>query len=278
MKKFYKLSLILVLLVTLLVFTTGVYSQDNEKKYTEQQYRSALNMLDPRSFDPELDPDIDMYINTWTNSIPINSHGMLVERYIMTHCDDPLNPPRKGAVLKYTNRFSRALLDIGCITSPTTLKGEQEIFYFVEGEGEISGGGKTFKVRKGILALVPAELEFTLLNTGDKPLIMYLINEPIPDGFRPNDNILVKDEGTTIYRDQKGYNHAHWIHNGKEIFNINDGLGTLSAVNIGTMHSMTIGLRTLMAKESRKSGHWSAGKISNNSVGRFDGSSRKLHS
>ena len=60
MKKFYYLSLILVLLSTLLVFTTGVYSQDNEKKYTEQQYRNALNMLDSRSFDPELDPDIDI--------------------------------------------------------------------------------------------------------------------------------------------------------------------------------------------------------------------------
>jgi mannose-6-phosphate isomerase-like protein (cupin superfamily) len=160
---------------------------------------------------------------------------------IMTRCDDPLNPSRKGAVLKWTNRLSRALLDTGCITSPVTLEGEQEIFYFVEGTGEISGGGETFAVRDGILALVPEGLEFTLKNTGTEPLVMYLISEIVPDGFRPNETILVRDEYTTPYRNNNSYLTAHWIHNGKGIFTIQDGLSSLSAVNIGTMNAMTIG-------------------------------------
>jgi hypothetical protein len=40
-------------------------------------------------------------------------------------------------------------------------------------------------------AEVPADLEFTLKSTGSVPLAMYVINEPIPTGFRPNTSLLV---------------------------------------------------------------------------------------
>ena len=241
MRKNHSKIVLVVTVAALFVWSAAGFAQDGEKKYTEEQYKHALNMLDNRPFDPERDVDIDMFMNSWTNSMPFNTHGMLVERFILTHTEDPLNPPRKGAVLKFANRISRALLDVGCITSPTTLEREQEVFYFTEGEGEITGGGKKFKVRNGIIALVPADLEFTIRNTGDVPLIMYLINEPTPDGFRPNDYILVKDEHETPYRNNNSYLTAHWIHNGKGIFTIEDGLGTIQAVNIGTMNAMTMG-------------------------------------
>ncbi len=220
-------------------FATGAGAQ--EKVYTEEQYQRALNMLDPRPYDPQKDPDIELYFNSWKNSMPFNTHGALVERFIMTRCDgDPLKPPRKGAVLLYTNRISQALLDTGCKAGPTTLKGEQEIFYVLSGEGELRGGGETHALRRGKLALVPAGLEFTIENTGGEPMTFILVNEPTPEGFRPNDRILMKDERDTPYRDQ-GYMSAHWIHNGKDIFTIADGLGTLTAVNVGTMNAMTVG-------------------------------------
>ena len=41
---------------------------------------------------------------------------------------------------------------------------------------------------------MPANLEFTLKNTGDEPLTMYVINEPTPPSFRPNPTMLVRDE------------------------------------------------------------------------------------
>ncbi|MDA0335303.1 MAG: hypothetical protein O2782_09080, partial [bacterium] len=49
----------------------------------------------------------------------------------------------------------------------------------------------------GIAMLIPANLEFVMANTGDTDLTMYLVNEPIPEGFRPNEEILVVDENTT---------------------------------------------------------------------------------
>lgn len=228
-------------ILALLVWAVSGFAQDGAKTYTEQQYKRALNMLDPRPYDPGRDPDIDMYMNSWTNSMPYNTHGTLVERAILTHCEDPLDPPRKGAVLKYANHISRAILDTGNATIPTTLDGEQEVFYFTGGAGVLTGGGKSFEVRDGILALVPEGLEFTIKNTGDVPLIMYVINEPVPDGFRPNDYILVKDEYAIPYRNNNSYLTAHWIHNGKGIFTIEDGLATIYNVNIGTMNAMTIG-------------------------------------
>ncbi|MFC1650137.1 cupin domain-containing protein [Candidatus Latescibacterota bacterium] len=233
---------ILVLILFITILSACAFAQDTGKTYTEQQYLRALNSLDSRPFDPDRDPDIDMYINSWTNAMPFNTHGMLVERKIMTRCDgDPLEPSRKGAVLNWSNRLSRAFLDVGCVTTPVTLDGEQEIFYFTEGTGELTGAGETFEVRNGILALVPAGLKFTLKNTGTEPMVMYLISEPIPEDFRPNDKILVRDEWTTPYRNNNSYLSAHWIHNGKGIFTIEDGLGSLTAVNVGTMNAMTVG-------------------------------------
>lgn len=136
--------------------------------------------------------------------------------------------------------FPTAHLDAGTVTTPTTLNGEQEVFYITGGKGTVTAGGKTHELRKGIIFLVPAELEFSIQNTGDEIMTMYLIVEPIPDGFRPNDEILVKDENSMAYRDQ-GFLTVHWSHNGLNVFTVKDGLGTLESVNILTFNAMTIG-------------------------------------
>jgi len=201
----------------------------------------AQNQLDPKPLNPETDPDIDMFMCSWKESIPFNTHGRLVERTIFTpHDGDQLYPQKRGAVLSFIKRFSRAHLDAGTVTTPTTLNGEQEVFYITGGKGTVTAGGKTHELRKGIIFLVPAELEFTIQNTGDEIMTMYLIVEPIPDGFRPNDEILVKDENSMAYRDQ-GFLTVHWSHNGLNVFTVKDGLGTLESVNILTFNAMTIG-------------------------------------
>ena len=111
----------------------------------------AQNQLDPKPIDLENDPDIDMFMGSWQNSIPYNSHGSITERAILTKCTgDPVKPTRKGAVLTQTNRFSRAQIDPYASTTPTTLKGEQEIFYFTSGTGVIKAGNKTAEIRNGI--------------------------------------------------------------------------------------------------------------------------------
>jgi len=197
---------------------------------------ASAQSLDGSAYTPGKDPDIDMYLSSWKNSMPRHTHGSLVERDILTR-GAPLNPPRKGAVLKYINHFSFATLDAHDSTQPTTLKGQQEIIYINSGKGTIKSGKKTDDLHNGICLLIPANLEFTITNTSDEPLTMYLINEPIPKGFRPNKEILVRDENKQPITSTGG----HWIHIVKGLFSTNDGLGTLESVITVAFDPMTIG-------------------------------------
>jgi len=177
----------------------------------------AQTQLDGRPLDPELDPDIDLFMSSWKESIPYNTHGTLTERFIFTRLagSNHLKPERRGAVLRHYNRISRATLDPAAVTTPTTLTGGQEILYFKEGEGYIEGGGKQYTVRNGIMVLVP-------------------------EGYNPSDGLLVKDEKRIPYRDE-GMPKTHWSHNGKGIFTPKDGLASLSAITLITFNAMTIG-------------------------------------
>lgn len=196
----------------------------------------SAQTLDGNPYTPGKDADIDLFICNWKESLPVKTHGSLVERDVFTK-GDPMNPPRKGAVLKYVNRFTHATLDANASTTPTTLKGEQEIFYITSGTGTIKAGKKTADLYEGICILMPANLEFTMTNTGKEPLTMYLVNEPIPAGFRPNKDMLVKDENTMPIESTNG----HWCHIVKNFFETDAGLGTLERVLTVTFDPMTIG-------------------------------------
>ncbi|MFC1694457.1 hypothetical protein ACFL1R_13255, partial [Candidatus Latescibacterota bacterium] len=151
------MSLVLMLIISIAIITGApdVCGQESEKKYTEEQYQRAMNQLDHRPLDPVIDPDIDMFLNNWKNSIPFNSHGSITERAILTKCDgDPLKPKRKGGVLNVVNRLSRATLDSYSTTTPTTLKGEQEIFYIMSGKGVVKAGNKTAELRNGAMLMI----------------------------------------------------------------------------------------------------------------------------
>ena len=197
---------------------------------------SLAQNLDGSPYIPGEDPDIDMYIGSWKESMPTHTHGSLVERAILTK-GDPLNPPTKRAVLKYINRFTYSVLDAHAITVPETLKGEQEVFFILSGKGTIQAGNKTADLYKGIAVLVPSNLEFTIKNTGDDELTMYLINEPVPEDFRPNTEILVRDENILPITTS----NSHWSHIVKNLFNTQDGLGTLESVITVAFDPMTIG-------------------------------------
>ena len=203
---------------------------------------NAQNQLDSRPLDPLKDPDIDMFFGDYRNSIPFNSHGNITERAVFTKLvgDDELRPKRKGAVLTRINRFSHATMDPYVSTTPTILKGEQEVFYFISGTGTISSGGKTADLRYGIFVLVQEGVEFTIKNTGDDLLEMYLINIPIPEGFKSTKSMVVKDETAMQYRKQ-GFLSMHWAHNGKGIFKPVDGLAVITQVNLLIFDPMTIG-------------------------------------
>jgi mannose-6-phosphate isomerase-like protein (cupin superfamily) len=196
---------------------------------------STAQNLDGKPYDPAVDPNVDMFMGNWKYSMPRHSHGSLIERDILTKGDN-MNPVSKGAVMKYTNRFAHATLEGNASTTPTTLTGEQEIFYFLSGSGTIDAGGKTADLHTGIAVLMPEGLEFTIKNTGSEQLTMYLISEPVPEGFTPLKNMLVKDELSMPI----GGSNWHWAHIGKSVFSQNEGLATLYSVLTIGFAPMTI--------------------------------------
>ncbi len=195
---------------------------------------AAAQNLDGTPYTPGVDANIDMYMGSWKESMPRHTHGSLIERDILTK-GNPSNPSSRGAVLKYVNRFVYATLEPHAMTTPTTLDSEQEIFYIISGTGSISAGGKTSELFKGITILMPAHLEFTMKNTGDEPLTMYLISEPYPEGFRLNTEMLVVDENTTSI----GTSNAHWVGVVRNLIGTADGLGTLQSVLTCSFSPMT---------------------------------------
>ena len=66
---------------------------------------------------------------------------------------------------------------------------------------------------------------------------MYVINEPTPPGFRPNPDILVRDENRLPISSSSGM----WSHIVKTLFVSSDGLGTLEAVLTVTLDPLTLG-------------------------------------
>ena len=211
---------------TLMVFFTLVFAVTHV----------VAQNLDGSPYTPGKDPNVDMFLRSWKESMPRHTHGSLVERDILTK-GDPVNPASRGAILKYVNRFVYATLNAGTSTQPTTLSGEQEIFFILSGRGVLKAGKKTADLYKGICILMPANLTFTMKNTGDEPLTMYLIAEPTPSGFRPNKDMLVRDENAIPITSSGG----HWCHLVKGLFATKDGLGTLESVLTVGFDPMTIG-------------------------------------
>ena len=181
--------------------------------------------MDGSPYTPGKDANIDMFMRSWKDSMPKHTHGSLIERDVLIK-GDPMNPSVPGAALKYVNRFTFATLNDNDATIPTILKGEQEIFYILSGKGTIKAGEKTSPLYPGIAVLMPAGLEFTMKNDSKEALTMYLISEPIPDGFRPNKDMLIVDENTLPIVSSD----AHWVGIVKGFFGTQDGLGTMESI------------------------------------------------
>jgi mannose-6-phosphate isomerase-like protein (cupin superfamily) len=150
---------------------------------------------------------------------------------------DPAQPKQKGAVLRFVNRFSHATLYARNTTASTTLKGEQEILYITGGKGSVTAGTKTAELRDGIFVLIPEAVPFSLTNTGTEPLTLYLISEPVTKTFKPQNEILVRDEYAMPFSSSNG----HWSMIIRTAFNIVKELSIIEYVNVITFDPMTIG-------------------------------------
>ena len=228
MKTIYNAALcfILTLLFVQCGFVLPAHAQDKE----------FMTSVDVRPYNPDIDADIDLYIRNWREATAFKTHGSLVEREILTH-GDPKKPERKGAVLQYVNRFSRAVLYARNVTENHTPKGEQEIFYIYSGEGKVASAKSETRIGAGFFVLVPEGVGFTMENTGDEPLEMYLIVEPITrDDFTPHDDIVVVNENKLPVLTTTG----HWSMIIKQAYNLNEDLCIIQYINTITFDPMTI--------------------------------------
>jgi mannose-6-phosphate isomerase-like protein (cupin superfamily) len=195
----------------------------------------------------EQDRRIDLFLSDWLGSMPRVEHGSLVLRDILTRGDN-FAPPERGAVLQYGNFLAYGRLAPGAWTMPSKLDRQQEVYYILGGEGEITAGGDTAKLRKDVAAFMPVGLEFVMRSTGSEALTMYVINEPIPNNFHARKNMLIKDEASARQRTPGGGDpyiiggaSGHWAHIVKELFSPADGLATEQSVITVTINPLTLG-------------------------------------
>jgi quercetin dioxygenase-like cupin family protein len=172
------------------------------------------------------DRRIDMFMGDWRESMPRIMHGSMVARDILTKGDD-FDPREKAAVLQYINFESYATLAPGASTPTDHLTQQQEVYYVVGGTGTLLAGGALAQLHKDIAVLMPANLPFTFSNTGTDPLTMYVLNEPVPEGFKVGNQMLVIDEQEAHVRTPAA--------------NERDGLATMGSVLIVELMPMTMG-------------------------------------
>ncbi len=177
---------------------------------------------------------VDMYFSDW-HAAPPQTKGPLTEYTVFTR-GDALKPSTKGAVLRYVDAYVYDSLAPNSSSPSTTLSGQQRVYYFISGTGTISAGGDSAPVSTNVAVLVPANLAFTIKNTGTDPLGAYVITEPTPSGYQPRTNLVVKNEelspmNTTV---------PDWSQLTRPLFTASDGLATITRVASVTLDELTI--------------------------------------
>jgi mannose-6-phosphate isomerase-like protein (cupin superfamily) len=177
---------------------------------------------------------VDMYFADWHTSKP-ETMGPVTEYTVFTK-GDPMKPTAKGAILRYVDSYVYETFAPGSSSPSVTLSGKQRVYYFTSGTGTISAAGDSAPVSVNIAVLVPANLAFTIKNTGTVPLGAYVIAEPTPGGFRPGSKLVVKDEKAMPISIAK----EDWSRLVRPLFTANDGLATISSVETVTLDNLTI--------------------------------------
>lgn len=173
------------------------------------------------------DPNADLFIGYWKDAATRRLYGSLEVRDLLTRAaGDSLRPSKKGAVLTEINSVSYATLAPGASTTPARLSGVQQILYFSSGYGAVKSRGKTREIRQGIGIIVPPEVEFTLSNTGDNPLALFIIEEPLRKDHIPSRSLVVKNDfDSPVSTNTRRADFRYWL------FSRADGLSTLTGMD-----------------------------------------------
>lgn len=208
-------------------------------KYDVPQEKDKFYEIDGRAYNPEVDVNTDMFIDSWKFNRPRTEHGAIRVHDIFTEntSADPLKPEKKGAVLNVFSEYAWGVLEPGLSTTRETLKGEQKIFYFTGGEGEITGGSETVQFNGYTGVLIPDGLSFQIRNIGTESLSMLIVGEKTYKGFKPRKDMLVVKEGEIPLSGS----YSHWNNINKPIFDINSGMARLTGLNAVWLSPYTMG-------------------------------------
>ncbi|MFC1691966.1 hypothetical protein ACFL1R_00500 [Candidatus Latescibacterota bacterium] len=191
-------------------------------KYMGEQKRDEFYALHGN---PDANVDTDMFVHSWKHKEPRIEHGAIRVSDIFTEntSEDPLKPEKKGAVLDVFSEYAWGVLEPGESTTKETLWGEQKVFYFTGGEGEVTGGKDTVQFNGYTGVLIPEGLSFQIKNTGNKSLTMLILGEKTYKGFKPRKDMLVIKEGEKPLSGT----YSHWNNINKPIFGKNNGMARL---------------------------------------------------
>jgi len=198
-------------------------------KYTDREGSGEYTRLDGTSYNPELDVNTDPFVDSWKFHSSRTEHGAIRVHDIFTQntSTDPLKPEKKGAVLNVFSEYAWGVLEPGLSTTKETLKGEQKIFYFTGGKGEITGGNETAQFNGYTGVLIPEDLSFQIKNNSTESLTMLIVGEKTYKGFKPRKDMLVVKEGEIPLSGS----YSHWNNINKPIFNENSGMVRLTGLN-----------------------------------------------
>lgn len=110
------------------------------------------------------------------------------------------------------------------------------MYYVTDGTEEIRSGATVHKLYPGIGSLIPEEVVATITNTGNVELAGYLWVEPVPAGFTPRPDLMVRDTNVVPMSKTGG----HWAYHGRRIFEKDEGLAVLVGFAHITLKPMTM--------------------------------------
>ena len=204
---------------------------------TMAQQEDQYYQLDPKPFDSAVDVETDLFVSGWKGSAPRFIHGSMMIQDIFSPLEGAiLKPSKRGAVLTQLEAVSHATVPSHTSTTSEALKGRQEIFYCFNGEGIIISGGKSQPVRGGFAVLVPPDITFSIQNATSEPLEFYMWTEPVPKGFTPRNDILIRNLETVPFSNTP----SHWTNYTRPIFTTADGLALLTGFSEVLIYPMTI--------------------------------------
>jgi mannose-6-phosphate isomerase-like protein (cupin superfamily) len=160
--------------------------------------------------------DIDRFIGDPSGTPVHLSHHTLLIHSILKN-GDPYKPGLRGAVLEYRKELATATLLPHNATPVETLP-DEFFFYVKSGEGRLDDGKQYWDLRQNIAVLAPPNVPHRIVNTGDKPLDMIMLQWTAAG--TPGNQLIVRDVDKISYCEE----NAHWNNTSKCVFGAADGL------------------------------------------------------